>query len=376
MSLDCVWEQARTPLKERRKGLGSLKTRVYSDWKPDTIVPVSEDKESQQRRISENQIQPLVPADVTAEPSSLPDKDLEFLKSFLELHSDKGILTQDGSQVQQTPSFQLEGDKSFMAYQFGETWPRFTLPVGGTEPTIYRLETSLMALPFNLPMPNGITLTTLDHQAIEYYSTEFSLAQVIKRFPWSTYSLLLRFGYEKAIVMRFMLAASLNELYRRGPRSDPKAKQLADVHFQAGCELFSRSIMDKDQESVDHSSILASAFFSYIYLSRRKSVDRQRIQSLSRIVSEYVRRYNLNASQPGLGTPTAASRLFSSPTAGPPGREKLLSRLIRWNYFKDVQMCFHGCGGSLASQINASRGRLRQLGVASISTEEDSWESK
>ncbi|CAH0051655.1 unnamed protein product [Clonostachys solani] len=221
-------------------------------------------------------------------------------------------------------------------------------------------------------MPDDIALSMLDRQAIDFYTSDFSHIHITKRFPWSTNALLLRLGYETPIVMRFLLAASLNELHRRESAPSVEFKELAEVHFKIGCSHFSGLVPRGDGIPIDPRPVLASVFFAFLYLSRRKSVDRSKIRSLSKTASDYIREHELDT----LGTtsvepvPLGASLVqkFDSPSD-----KRLISQLMRWIFFKDVQMAFHGCGGSVASHILGAVKSHDRLSRASSSLVNNIW---
>lgn len=236
-----------------------------------------------------------------------------------------------------------------------------------------------LSLPDSLSLPeqyattaSGLLLSALDHQAIQYYSTVFSFVHVLKSPASSTNAQLLWLSTGDEVIMRFVLAVSLNEMCHGMCGGSDIIRGLAEQHFQTGSCLFARAI-ERDVKNTDgHLSILASAFFSYIYLSRRKRVARSSLQMLSNIVSEYAKRSDLCDSPPQLGT-------TSSPTVPPSASHKtraLLSRLVRWNFFKDIQMSFHGCGGNFASYINKSHERPEDLQYNSYALLDGDWEQQ
>ncbi|KAI1393086.1 uncharacterized protein F4822DRAFT_441771 [Hypoxylon trugodes] len=231
-----------------------------------------------------------------------------------------------------------------------------------------------ISLMMNLTQPtsyhtagNGLTLSPMDHRAIQYYSTAFSGTHVLDTPASFTNNQLLQLSGDAAVVMRLLLATSFNEMSHVPPDTGQEMGQLAEQHFQAGSCLFAHIIGRGEKSQEDHLSILASVFLSYIYLSRRKAAARESIRTLSKIISKF-------ASQIKLYETYAEPEPGSSQVISIPSRKRsLLSRLVRWNFFKDIQMSFHGCGGDFASYINRMQNHTEELHYNSYALLDEDW---
>lgn len=221
-------------------------------------------------------------------------------------------------------------------------------------------------------LSNGYELSPLDQRAIYHYRTVFSSSHVTKNSFWSTNALLLRLGYEKSMMMHFILAALLNELQSEHSLGKVEIQNMADFHFTEGSRLFTHAMINarRGEMAPDHLDVLGSVFFMYLYLSRHRKVQKNALISLSNTICNYVSRYKLDSQFEQAQYPSQTSTDTTKDSAG---RKSLLARLIHWLFFKDVQMCFHGCGGSLATYINTSQHRRREVYQSSRGLLANNW---
>ncbi|KAH7156029.1 hypothetical protein EDB81DRAFT_376875 [Dactylonectria macrodidyma] len=210
----------------------------------------------------------------------------------------------------------------------------------------YTLSTS------HIPLPNSLVLGKSEIAAIRHYETVFAITQTSKDPQWSLPKLLLRQASCNTMVMHFALAISLHDLDAQYDiQTDNQV--LAHRHFLSGSSLFQSAVVHHGGNHID---ILACFYYIYIYMTRRKMVDKYRLQMLSQKTLDYINKLDLeslasvsgNAKIGNQVAPNAAIRTF-------------LCRLVLWLYKEDVYCSFSGCAGDVARYVQEKPNLLKAI---------------
>lgn len=218
----------------------------------------------------------------------------------------------------------------------------------------------------HIPLPSSLVLGSEEHSALGHYQSTFSIYRTTKKPKWSTHTLLLDLGNENSMIMHLILAVSINDICSR---RENESSQEAQTHFEVGAREFIDTF-EKDS-ATDHISLMVAFLLLYLYIPKRKSVPRERIQQLSKTVLEYVKRHNLDSRCLERTTETA-----SIDGAFTDGERMLLARLIIWIYDEDVKCSFQGFGGYFAEHLTAHRERTMAVYEVSRTALEAHWGSK
>ncbi|KAH7122069.1 hypothetical protein B0J13DRAFT_156155 [Dactylonectria estremocensis] len=204
----------------------------------------------------------------------------------------------------------------------------------------------------HIPLPNSLVLGKNELDALRHYETNFAISQTSKDPQWSLPRLLLRQASCNTMVMHFALAISLHDLDAQyDMRTDNQV--LAHRHFISGSSMFQNAVVHHGGNHID---ILACFYYIYIYLSRRKMIDKFRLQKLSEKTLDYIGKLDLEslasisgqAHNTNQAAPNAAIRSF-------------LCRLIVWLYKEDVSCSFSGCAGDVARYVQEKPNLLKAI---------------
>jgi hypothetical protein len=190
----------------------------------------------------------------------------------------------------------------------------------------------------------------------------------IERPNWSTHKVLLRMGSHEKMIMHLLLAVSLNDYSIRTGYSS--SSQEAESHFRAGAQILintSSACMDTDDVVM-----MAAYFFLYLYMSKRKSTEPQRLSQLSLTVLNYVKRQDLLASCISSQTASDTSQLNRITSCH---NRSLLARLIMWTLDEDVKCSFQGIGGHFARHLAGSDAKTKDIYDTSRNALVDHWGS-
>jgi hypothetical protein len=229
------------------------------------------------------------------------------------------------------------------------TWPSLSFPVLSNSPVLSR---------YNTPLPCSIIMNRHVHQALDHYSTTFSMTFTKKHPKWSTLGIIKVFASTEPMLMHLLLAVSLRDLCWRGDNED--LRQNAETHYRQGTQLLVEQ-MASPEKSTNHVFILISFWFLYLYKTKSVDVDVDFLKKLSRSVSEHVQRYNLDSvgdlTSSGQGEP---DKEMKSPSQNAKD-SSLIALMITCLYYQDIKYGFYHCGGKLAKYLNANKQRLSQV---------------
>lgn len=281
-------------------------------------------------------------------------------------------------EIWEDPSIDIEGitDIEFSAALEGTELPAFTAAESFSAPVAPTMNENVYLdfesfiygslLTEHIPLPNSLVLGSEEHSALGHYQSTFSIYRTTKKPKWSTHTLLLDLGNENPMIMHLILAVSINDISLRRENEPP---QEAKTHFEVGAREFITTY-EKDS-ATDHISLMVAFLLLYLYIPKRKSVPRERIQQLSKTVLEYVKKHMLDSRCLERTTDTVfVGDAFTE------AERKLLARLIIWIYDEDVKCSFQGFGGYLAEHLTAHRERTMAVYEVSRTALEAHWGSK
>jgi hypothetical protein len=346
----CEWPRAGPSLRDRRRGLGSLKSRQEVHWTPKPILPIVpvvansvKDQSHQEDAKPGLRSESLsVLPQTTQMADYIQIEDDWWLPLDFEIPNSLQSAISNGHLDVTT---EIPNAFSLIGFQDLDLF----VPNGGSNhsvpPVISHISRSLSGC--HLSLPNSLTFSVTEHQAIAHYETVFSLYRATKDPHWSTHKVLLRLGSHNAMVMHFVLAVSLNDFSSRTHHN--ASFDDAQIHFEAGAQLLIQA--NKDNHTKDHVAMLSSFFFLYLYMLNRGFVATQRLRHLSMTVLDYMKTYSLSA-QCLIPRTTETSEFSSKFTS----REcSLLARLIIWIFHEDLKCGFQNSGGYLAKYLADNR---------------------
>lgn len=406
----CTWLEGRKSLKDQRRGFGPVKSRA--DFQPKEIQPAKPSTAGGEAVIESAPLVcdlgngaplPLTSASQVQDTFGFPQRPcLPPDESAMITNTSIGHLFFDpssaGGIVQRNPT--VGTDEWWSEWNAEDGGLHFPSPSNGSasdaysqvfEPT-FDLENfeqillssgtdakDLQSMPgmsfsplaslsdYHLALPNSLTLTLPEHEALRHYQTTYSLYRTTKDPNWSTHKVLLSIGAQNPMIMHFLLAVSLNDYsLRKGQASS--ASSDAETHFQEGARLLIEEMKVGTEQN--HVTTMAAYFFIYLYMSKRKSTAPQRLTQLSLTVMEYVERNELNIRCIGPSEfPDDSTALIPSSS----GDNSLLARLIMWTFDEDVKCSFQSTGGHLARHLTKNTSRTRDVYEASRNTLADYW---
>jgi hypothetical protein len=230
-------------------------------------------------------------------------------------------------------------------------------PVGGFEPFILLSEADLSSSSgfgslfqtlsdHHIPATNSIILNPDEVDALKHYQSTFSIYRTTKEPKWSTHTLLLNLSENNIMIMRFILAVSINDIsYRQ--QNEPSLE--ARTHFKIGLRSLVEIIKDGLPNNYVYS--MAGFLFLYLYLPKQRDIPPHTIDQLSIAVRDFVKCHQLDSLCLERMTETLSPNTVTSPD------RNILARLIIWTFDEDVKCGFQGCGGFLAEYLTAHRER-------------------
>jgi hypothetical protein len=193
---------------------------------------------------------------------------------------------------------------------------------------------------------NSIVLKEKDFHALDHYQNAFSIYRTTKVPRWSTHRLLLDLASKNSMIMRFILAVSINDVcYRQGIGSS----QEAHVHFRAALRDPVEIVQEDSAENYKYT--MAAFLFLYLYIPKQRSIPPQNINQLSVTVRDFVKSHMLDSLCLERMSETGTTHSFACPDGS------VIARLIIWTYDEDVKCGFQGYGGYLAEYLTAHRER-------------------
>jgi hypothetical protein len=303
------------------------------------------------------------PASTSTNPASLMDTFLGYDEVWEDM-SLENVDIEDLMGMQYTGSFESVQLPSFMnSENFTGTLGTITDDNGylDLQPMVYR------SLPDqHIPLPSSLVLGSEEHNALGHYQSTFSIYRTTKKPKWSTHTLLLDLGNENPMIMHFILAVSINDICHR---REHESSQEAQSHFEVGASELITTM--KRDSAKDHISLMVAFLLLYLYIPKRKSVPRERIEQLSKTVYEYIKRHRLDS--------RCLERTSGAVVDGEnfsDADRTLLARLIIWIYDEDVKCSFQGFGGYLADHLTTHRERTMAVYEMSRTALEAHWGSK
>ena len=373
LHLLCSWQptEPQPPLRVKRRGCGSLKSRGDS-WKPKQIFPALPPttsfatavsvSESTQKADALSDMEPCIDGWVGSEEwwetieidaenldwSEFPNDELDDLSPPVVF----GNSSADLDQYEALSSMSVEGARSST---------NATLTISPSRPLSDH----------HFTVPNGLDLLPFEHQALHHYQTVFSTYRSTKDPKWSTHKMLLNYGSYNPMIMRFILAVSINDYSIR--TSNEQLYQGAQDHFGIASGLWVET-MKKGQTS-DHLAVMTSFFFLYLYMTKRRNVTHHRLRKLSKSVVDFVKRHKLDTRCLGSTRSPSPDQVSGGSATMTIRQRSLLARLIMWTFDEDVKCGFQGSGGHLAQYLSENDIRTKNIYDASRSVLENHWGS-
>lgn len=368
LKLRCGWPTEEPPLKAKRRGYGSIKSRAGS-WRPKKLLSAlsnevsiaTEGNTPTSRPIIEPNpcIDAWVKSDEWWEAIELDHQNLawhEFPIDELDTFSPPGAVDPSGSE------FQKVGEPSSHM-----PTARLRTPTAGR----LSLSPSRPLSDHHFIVPNALILTPFEHQALNHYQTVFSLYRSTKDPKWSTHKMLLNYGSHNPMIMHFILAVSINDYSIC--LANEHAYQGAQNHFEIATGLWVET-MKKDNQA-DHLTLMISFFFLYLYMTKRSNVTHQRLRKLSKSAVDFVKKNKLDTRCLASTSSLLPDEASGDSAAMTTRQRSLLARLIMWTSDEDVKCGFQGSGGHLAQYLSENDTRTKNIYDASRSVLENHWRS-
>ncbi|KAJ5587258.1 uncharacterized protein N7459_003023 [Penicillium hispanicum] len=396
LRLPCDWENHRPSLRERRRGRGSIRSRT--DWKPDPIVPRTPGWGSFASIETDTTAVYPPPADIHAHS---PDQCHSLARAAFptpeSLHGrepshqlvapTQPLAVNDGSVLGFENHSLLVNDPFSAPLSLMPSWDEFC----ASWPTINEFGEGLAVNTFPaatmpsypLNFPSAMALTPLDHRALEHYSTTYSVSFTRKTPKWSTPNLVRTVAQNDPMLMHFLLAVSLQDMWCRSKQLEDELQFAANQHYIFGTNLLAK-VKDGDPESpsmpnlttLDHVQLLASFWLLYLYKVRTGDVDVKFLRQLSSTVADHIRLYKLDVlcsssslgssvlSQPGYTTGQSQmepSGQMLNPATCSARDGALIALMMICVYFQDIKSGFYHCGGQIATHLNSNKVRLGRI---------------
>ncbi|KAF0328897.1 hypothetical protein GQ607_003922 [Colletotrichum asianum] len=316
----CEWREHHIPLRERRRGFGSLKSRLQ--YVPPPILP------SHSTASHAAQFTPESDENGRDWKSSLSETAVEATES---------MATTD-------PVFIRTANIEEQAIMTNASRDAAAPPL------------STMTAR-HIPSRCSIRFGPLEQDALYFFENVFSKLSP-KTFLWSKLAIVLHHAYDDAIIMHLLLASCLRTVARG--HSDHLVLRTANSHFTRGTTYFVDGMQDL---SYNHSkTFMAFWLLQLTYRAIWDDKSRSAMHKLSIALVDYVRRHHI------LELFSSNSALFESPggnasaegdfpadlsSLNPAGSAKksLLASLLLFTAYEDLDSEFCGSGGRFASLI-------------------------
>ncbi|KKP05738.1 hypothetical protein THAR02_02112 [Trichoderma harzianum] len=247
-----------------------------------------------------------------------------------------------------TPAFQ-EGMTA--ADSNSSTWPH-SIQVSSDLP---HLSSPILSLHFDVP--DALNLDNYEKRALEYYQGQYTDLRSVKGFSWSAYSIFLTIALKEEVVLRLMLAVSLQGISHHS--YDEGISLSSKANLNKGLKLLHRILL---QEHPNHLVVMVSFWLLILCTmdNAASSTGPQR-RDLSAKIHSYVITHRLydRCSSAAEDHVVESNKILNNETAFHSLIYKLLGMLI----YADVQLNFVSHGGKL-SDLLLERGcmqRIRQI---------------
>lgn len=326
----CEWREHHVPLRERRRGFGSLKSRLQ--YVPPPILP------SHSTASHAAHFAPESDEDSRDGESSLSETAVEATESMTTTHLVPNRTAHIAEQATMTNASR-----------------------NAVAPTLSILNAR------HIPSRCSILFGPLEQDALYFFENVFSKLSP-KTFLWSKLAIVLHHAYDDAIIMHLLLASCLSTVARGHP--DHQVLQAAESHFKMGTISF----VDRTQE---HSYSHAQTFmvFWLLQMTYRAIWDdrsRSAMQNLSTALVDYVHRHHI------LELFSSSRGLFESPSGSASSegdftadssslnpvviaKKSLFASLLLFTAYEDLDSEFCGSGGQFAELILSGNDTSRSL---------------
>ncbi|KAK0759327.1 hypothetical protein N5P37_007515 [Trichoderma harzianum] len=235
-----------------------------------------------------------------------------------------------------TPALQAD---MIAAHSNSSTWPH-SIQVSSD---LRQLSSPRLSLHFDLP--DALNLDKYEKRALEYYQGQYTDLRRVKGFSWSAYSIFLTIALKEDVVLRLMLAVSLQGMSHHS--HDEGISLSSKANLNKGLKLLHRILL---QEHPDHLVVMVS-FWLLILCTMDNAASSTGLQrrDLSAKIHNYVithRLYNRCGSA-AEDDAVKSNKILHNETAFHSLIYKLLGMLI----YADVQLNFVSHGGKLSDLL-------------------------
>ncbi|KAL6800982.1 hypothetical protein GGI42DRAFT_52171 [Trichoderma sp. SZMC 28013] len=247
-----------------------------------------------------------------------------------------------------TPAFQAD---IIAAHSDSSTWPH-SIQVS---PDLHQLFSPRLSLHFDLP--DALNLDSYEKRALEYYQDQYTALRSVKGFSWSAYSIFLTIALREDVVLRMILAISLQGISNHS--HDERISLSSKANFDKGLKLLHQILL---QEHPDHLVVMVS-FWLLILCTMDNAASATGLQrrDLSAKIHSYVITHRLydRYSSAAEDNVVESNKILNNETAFHSLIYKLLGMLI----YADVQLNFVSHGGKLSDLLlkGDCMRRIRQI---------------
>ena len=356
LQLHCEWVPLGPSIRERRRGFGSVKTRV--SWKPKIILPNAPTASAEFVHDTFSPVA-ITSADdaahcavTTAENLCTEDSNGDWVSPRAQALYDPsswtcavGNLAVDPSAMYAVEGFDLELVSHISVDNVRSLFPGSTT-VGQIEPTmIYPLYPPLSCQ--YVALSDSLVLAPLEHEELAHYLTAFCARRTTKQTSWSTFGVFLWIALNQPMIMHLLLAVSFSQPSML--HGDPTtARYMSRKHFHEGARCFVDA-MSKDSEP-DHVTLMVGFFFIYFYKTHCCAYpDLYGLSKLSLATRTHVKKYDLsNLCTEAPPSIVQRPEYFQGAWSA---SQSLLARLLIFLLYADIKLSFCGYGGSFASYM-------------------------
>ncbi|ETS85115.1 hypothetical protein PFICI_03140 [Pestalotiopsis fici W106-1] len=223
----------------------------------------------------------------------------------------------------------------------------------------------------HIALPNALVLSLNERRALRHYETAFTATQTTKDVQWALPTLLLRQALHCSTMMHFILALSLFDLDTKSD-SILGNRVLAIHHFNAGTSRLVSVLANTT--TYNHVEILWSFYCIYVCVSKQKCIDKDKLNRLSRTVSQHLTAYLVDCFTINSDGSTAFdSHEGTVNTLSSPATKSLWCKLLFWIYQEDASSASWGCNAEVAQYFAQHPDFTRHIWELSRSTLMLNW---
>lgn len=237
------------------------------------------------------------------------------------------------------------------AHSNSSTWPH-SIQVSSD---LHPLSSPRLSLHFDLP--DALNLDKYEKRALEYYKGQYTDLRSVKGFSWSAYSIFLTIALKEDVVLRLMLAVSLQGMSHHS--LDEGISLSSKANLNKGLKLLHRILLQKHP---DHLVVMVS-FWLLILCTMDNAASSTGLQrrDLSAKIHNYVITHRLydRCGSAAEDDVVESNKILHNETAFHSLIYKLLGMLI----YADVQLNFVSHGGKLSDLLleGDCMRRIRQI---------------